>query len=352
MICCQNGAQDAVLLEIADQGWRRAYSRGGFVTVKHDQTTEHLPQGVFVRSAAWTIGSVKGIDGKQLIADGVSLVKATERKFDQIHVWPRDRVPIGKFDFEPGPDELTRAIASELATAMSAEDVCPQEPNRVATAGQSVLDVVIVGPAEWWIGWHSVHPALAKKSAGNLLPTAWPGGVQPIEPEGDVISRAYFKAAEAIAWSGFDMKPGDRCVEVGSSPGGACKRLLELGLSVVGIDPAEMDIQILEHPHFRHIRARAGDLPRKEFRGMRWLMVDSNVRPDQSLTTVENIVTSRESTIEGMLLTLKLGGFEHADRIAAWVNRMRTWGATDIRVRNLARGKVEVCVAARMKRRG
>ncbi len=237
MICCQNGAQDAVLLEIADQGWRRAYSRGGFVTVKHDQTTDQLPHGVFVRTAAWTIGSVKGADGKQLIADLVTLVKSTERKFDQLHVWPRDRVPIGKFDFEPGPDELTHAIAAEVAQALAAAEVNVGEPNRIASAGQHVLDVVIVGPAEWWIGWHSVHPALAKKSAGNLLPTAWPGGVQPIEPEGDVISRAYFKAAEALAWSGFDIKPGDRCVEVGSAPGGACKRLLELGLSVVGIDP-------------------------------------------------------------------------------------------------------------------
>ncbi len=351
MICCQHGAQNAVLDELAAQGWRRAYSRGGFVTVKHDDSVDHLPQGVFVRTASWTLGNVKGTDGNQLIEQVASLVKQSGRQFDQLHVWPRDRVPIGKFDFEPGPDELTNTIAAAIFQAVAPVHVLASQFNQVAAPGQSVLDIVLVGPAEWWIGWHKVHPALAKKNAGNLWPTAWPGGVQPIAPEGDIISRAYYKAAEAIAWSGFDLQPGDRCVEVGSAPGGACKRLLELGLHVTGIDPADMDPQIATHPHFRHLRARAGDLPRREFRGIKWLLVDSNVRPDQSLTTVENIVTSRESSIEGMILTLKLGGFEHAYRIDAWVNRIQTWGATNIRVRNLARGKVEVCVSARMKRR-
>ena len=109
------------------------------------------------------------------------------------------------------------------------------------------------------------------------------------------------------------MQPNDLAIEIGSAPGGACSRLLELGLRVIGIDPAEMDPRIMDHPKFRHIQARAGDLPRKEFRGAKWMLVDSNVKPDKTLATVGNIVTSQYSEFRGLLLTLKIGEYESAD---------------------------------------
>jgi len=348
MICCQNGAQAAVLAEVERDGWRRAFSRPGFVTVKSDHATDKLPRGVFVRAASWSIGKAKGTDSSAMIAEVGEAIKAAKQTFDRLHVWPRDRVPIGKFGFEPGPDEVTTAIANTIAASLSRSQVRSGIPNEVAKSGENVLDIVLVDPSEWWIGWHYV-PKAVKSDSGAQVSTIWPGGVQPIIPTVPVISRAYYKAAEAIQWSGFEIKRGDLAVEVGSSPGGACGRMLELGLRVIGIDPGEMDPEVAEHPDFTHIRARAGDIPRREFRGAKWLFVDSNVRPDQSLTTVENIVTNRESNIEGMLLTLKLGGFDHADRIPGWIQRVKTWGAYDIRVRNLARGKVEVCMSAKMK---
>lgn len=350
MICCQNGAQSAVLAEVEREGWRRAFSRPGFVTVKSDVATDKLPRGVFVRTASWSLGKAKGNDASAMIADVASAIASAKQTFDRLHVWPRDRVPIGKFDFEPGPDEVTNAIAGMIADGVSRSLVRSPIPNEIAKAGDNVLDIVLIDPSEWWIGWHYV-PKATKSDSGAQVSTMWPGGVQPIIPTVPVISRAYYKAAEAIQWSGFDMKRGELAIEVGSSPGGACGRMLELGLHVIGIDPGEMDPEILEHPNFTHICARADDIPRREFRGAKWLFVDSNVRPDQALTTVENMITSRESDIEGMLLTLKLGGFSHADRIPKWIQRVKTWGAHDIRVRNLARGKVEVCMSAKLKPR-
>ena len=349
MICCQNGAQAAVLQDIERDGWRLAFSRPGFVTVKNDSKTDRLPRGVFVRTASWSLGKATGGDSAQMIEQVNQAISASKLTFDRLHVWPRDRVPIGRFDFEPGVDEISSAIADVLASGLPRTKVRSAVPNEVAKPGEKVLDIVIVDPANWWIGWHEVPKAAARQDSGHLAPTMWPGGVQPLVPTVPVISRAYYKAAEAISWSGFDMKPGDLVAEIGSSPGGACGRLLELGMRVIGIDPGEMDPEILSHPKFSHIRARAGDIPRREFKGVKWLLVDSNVRPDQSLTTVETIVNHRHTSIEGMLLTLKLGGFEHSDRIPGWIKRIKSWGAHDIRVRNLARGKVEVCLAAKMR---
>ncbi len=348
MLSCQHGAQPVVLAEVERDGWRLAFSRPGFVTVKHDAASDRLPRGVFVRTASWSLGKATGSDSSAMIQELSAAIRTANLPFDRLHVWPRDRVPIGKFGFEPGGDEVSAAIANTIANGLTDEELKHRQPNQIAKPGDQVLDIVLVDPANWWIGWHEVPKAAARLGSGHLSPTMWPGGVQPITPTVPVISRAYYKAAEAIAWSGFEIESGDLAVEVGSAPGGACGRLLELGLSVIGIDPGEMDPAIAEHRNFKHIRARAGDIPRREFRGAKWLLVDSNVRPDHSLTTVENIINHRESSIEGMLLTLKLGGFEHADRIPGWIQRVKTWGARDIRIRNLARGKVEVCMSARL----
>lgn len=351
MVCCQNGSEPAVKQEVGRDGWRLAFSRRGFITLKHEGVPKGLPRGVFVRTAAWSLGMVKDEDFSTNVQKLLDVVvnSGTKEAFDHLHVWPRDRVPVGKFGFEPGVDEISRVVGEGIAAALRERRLVRGELNRVAQAGERVLDVVLIDPAQWAIGWHEV-PQLSGVAAAKMIARSWPGGVQPVDPPGEVISRAYYKAAEAIAWSGLEMQPGDLAVEVGSSPGGACGYLLEQGFHVLGIDPAEMDPEILAHPNYRHITARAGDLPRSNFRGAKWLLVDSNVRPDQTLTTVEQIVTHRESTIEGMLLTLKLGSIEHADRIPGWIKRVRQWNTHDVRVRQLARNKVEVCLTARIKR--
>jgi 23S rRNA (cytidine2498-2'-O)-methyltransferase len=352
MVCCQNGSEPAVKEEVGRDGWRLAFSRRGFITLKHEDKPKGLPRGVFVRTSAWSLGMVKGEDFAENLTKLLSIIgdSGAKQSFDQLHVWPRDRVPVGKFDFEPGPDELSTVVGQQIAAALQSRGVIRSDAfNAIASPGERVLDIVLVDPSQWAIGWHEV-PRLSGTAAAKVIAKSWPGGVQPIEPAEPVISRAYFKVAEAIAWSGLEMQPGDLAVEVGSAPGGSCGLLLERGLHVLGIDPAEMDPEILAHPNFRHIRARAGDLPRSDYRSAKWLLVDSNVRPDQTLTTVEHIVTHRESTIEGMLLTLKLGGIEHADRIDGWIRKVRQWKAHDVRVRQLARSKIEVCLTARIDR--
>jgi 23S rRNA (cytidine2498-2'-O)-methyltransferase len=119
-------------------------------------------------------------------------------------------------------------------------------------------------------------------------------------------------------------------------------------MRVIGIDPADMDPRISGHPRFRHIRARAGDLPRREFHGAKWMLVDSNVKPDKTLLTVENIVTHRHSSFRGLLITLKLGDYQSAHLVDGWAKRIQGWEPKRVRVRHLARNKCEVCFAVTM----
>jgi 23S rRNA (cytidine2498-2'-O)-methyltransferase len=162
----------------------------------------------------------------------------------------------------------------------------------------------------------------------------------------EVISRAYWKMQEALVWSQLPIERGDRCVEIGSAPGGASEALLGAGLAVVGIDPADMAEQVLKDPNFVHVRKRAADLKRREFRGIRWLAADSNVAPKHTLDTVEAIVTHPEVHIRGLLLTLKLLDWHLAADIPDYLDRVRSWGYGYVRARQLAFNRREFCVAA------
>lgn len=341
MMTCAHGAERLVQSCVADHGWRLAFSRPGFVTAKHNQSSIAPPSGTFIRTSSLSLGSVRGEAMGEMLMKVETLLRdaAMTKPFDHLHVFPRDRTPIGRFDFEPGVDEVAKLVAEQLHAKISGSFVSSTEPNQTADPWQNVLDMVLVEPNQWMLGYHRA----------NDIHGRWPGGVQPIEPTYPPVSRAYFKAAEAIAWSGFDVVADDLAIEIGSAPGGACGRLLELGCRVMGVDPAEMDPRIDRHPRFEHRRARGGDIPRRAYENARWLLVDSNVRPDQTLTTVENIVKHAATDFEGLLLTLKIGGYEHADRTDGWIRKIQTWNPKHIAVKQLARNKVEVCLAVRMR---
>ncbi len=336
MLCCAHGAEAVVKKEMGDQGWRLAFSRPGFVTAKHDDAVPP-PRGIFVRTASASIGQSRDSDfAGHVVAIKEKLAEGGLGSFDHLHVWPKDRAPIGRFGFEPGTDEVSAAVADELFGEIGGDLIRADKPNEIAHPDQTVLDVVLVEPSHWFFGTHK---------ATSFSPSRWPGGVQPISPTYPPISRAYYKAAEAITWSGFHMHTDDLCVEIGSAPGGACGRLLELGMQVIGIDPADMDPRIAKHPKFKHFRARAGDLPRKEFRGAKWMLVDSNVKPEKTLVTVGNIVTHSGCHFKGLLLTMKIGDYGSASQIDQWRATIEKWKPRSVRVRQLARNRCEVCFA-------
>ena len=177
----------------------------------------------------------------------------------------------------PQSAELERAAGAALLEQRPTDDSPAPELNAVAAAGDLVLDCVLVERDEWWLGWHRA----------DSPETRWPGGVPSIALPERLISRAYLKIVEALQWSELPVAAGDRCVEIGSSPGGSCLALLERGLLVTGIDPAEMDAAVLAHPNFTHLRARAKDVKRSVFRDCRWLVMDANVAPNYTLDTLD-----------------------------------------------------------------
>src|SRR6056297_106925 len=342
MVCCQRGAEPTLKDQLAESGWRLAFSRPGFVTFKHDGPVDELPSNPFARTVSRSIGKARHSDiGDLLTALDTTLagLPANQpRTFEQLHVWARDRAVVGEFSFEPhAVNALTVDLAERIFQHLKPQgNLTAHAPNLTAARGDQVLDVVIVDPGEWWFGWHTA----------TSLPTRWPGAIQPMDADKPVVSRAYFKVAEALAWSGLPVRPGDRVVEIGSAPGGACQRLLELGFHVTGIDPAEMDEEVVQHRNMTYIRAHAEDLKRSEYRDAKWLVVDANIKPAKTLWSVEKIVCHRESRIQGMLLTLKLGTYDRAAEMDGWIEKVQAWGFNQVHVRQLATGRCAVCLAA------
>lgn len=345
-VICQTGAEPALKDEIArrHKHFRFAFSRPGFVTFKVPDDVRRDRQfelkSTFARTWGFSIGKVTGETAEQLAADFRGLIE--ERfpedgfhKFSHLHVWERDRCVPGDNGYEPGITPLA-GEAGHLIRDAGSDLWRTLKLNEIAAREDRIFDCVLVEPNEWWIGWHRATD----------VPSTWPGGVPDFEIEQPIVSRTYLKMAEALLWSGLPIQPGDAAVEIGSAPGGSCQALLERGLAVTGVDPAEMDETLLSHPYFTHLKARAKDLKQKQFSGFRWLMSDASVAPRYTLDTVERIVTSRSVKIEGLLLTLKLTDWKQAERVPEFHKRVRSWGYRFVRSRQLAYNRREICLAA------
>jgi 23S rRNA (cytidine2498-2'-O)-methyltransferase len=345
-VTCQVGAAAALKDELARRWpeFRLAYSRPGFLTFKlpdeHQLPADLDLQSVFARAYGFSLGKVTGQDAAELAQIAWNLYGG--RPCRRIHAWQRDTAEAGQRGFEPSitPAALT-AQAALRQSCPRPEMLAPgaDDPKQPARRGEFVLDCILVAAGEWWIGYHRA----------KAVPSRWPGGLIPLQLPPEAVSRAWLKMEEALRWSELPIPQGARVAEIGSAPGGASQALLNRGLLVTGIDPAEMHPAVLAHPHFTHLRRRSTQVRRREFRKIRWLMVDMNVAPNYTLEAVEQIVTHPEVNIRGLLLTLKLLQWKLAARVPEYLDRIRDWGYNVVHARQLTNNRREVCVAALQK---
>ena len=338
-VCCQAGAEATLKADVARHhaALRFSFSRPGFVTFRLPADDAALDptklQSAFARAAGWSVGRIDA-DVTKLSA---ILEELPRHPFKHLHLWSRhERLP-GDRGFEPFLTAEEGLLGNELRPAFCEGLELPGlQVNRPAKRGDWVIDVILVDETTWWVGYHR---------AWNVV-TGWPGGIPPLKRREDIVSRAFWKMEEALRWSRLPLKAGQQCIEIGSSPGGACQSLLHRGLLVIGLDPADMDPRIVQHANFRHVRARAADLKRKEFAGATWLFSDANIAPENTLAAVEDIVTNRRVNVQGMLLTLKLLDWSMAAELQPHIDRIRGWGYRFLRTRQLAFNRRELCVLA------
>ncbi|MBM3964312.1 MAG: hypothetical protein FJ308_04490 [Planctomycetes bacterium] len=378
---CQHGAESVLKQALCEPvgPFRLAYSAKGFLTFKSNMATpiwsRALIEHPLVRSRGTVLERVEGTESgpmvEQILASYVSM------DWEVLHVWQRDTAQPGWNGFEPGESLLAQSVAELIRNALrqsnDAREVrasgvsreTPQIPASIATAeacvathvmsptevlstvplerqapqGAKILEVIIDEPNRWWIA-----AKYAQKSYDFC-----PGGVPDLFFPEEVISRAYYKIAEAFEWGGIQLRPSEKVVEIGASPGGACQWLLDRGTKVTGIDPAEMDERIANHPNFTHWRNRSREVKRKAFQGFRVLVCDANVTPNYTLDTVEAIVMYPTSQFRLLVLTMKLPDWKHAQKIPEHLERVKSWGFESVEARQLGHNRREYCLLARRR---
>ena len=349
---CRPGAEAALKQEVArgEPAWRLAFSRPGFVTFK--LPAAHAIDERQLAELHWTLAHAHGtslgqLTGLQLAAlaeqvwthGGVNLVAASG-EFTDVHVWEPAALTGAdsgvEFEFSPLCHEIETAIRAAAPQGAAKLRRAPSGRPQPSPRNARVLDIAVIEPGQWWLGYHRAVSWTAR----------WPGGAIPVRLPAHAVSRAYAKMEEAIQWSALPLVAGDECVEIGCAPGGASQALLDRGLFVTGIDPADVDPAVVEHPRFRHLKKRCKDVRRQEFTGVRWLAADMNIAPEATLDDVEPIVTHPGVTIRGMIITLKLSDWTAAERLPQLAERVRAWGFRDVRLRQLVTGGQEVCLVA------
>lgn len=337
---CQVGAERAVKGEMARlwPAFRFAYSRSGFLTFKlppdHGLPDDFNPRSVFARSWGFSLGKTRAASEEERVREVARL--GGDRRYDKLHVFERDKSPPGEHGFEPRITPAAESAEAALRSLWPADAAQLPPPPPAAHAGDLVLDCLLVEPAEWWLGYHRAAGWTSRR----------PGGLSRLKLPEHAVSRAWLKMEEALRWSRLPMAADDVAAELGCSPGGSCQALLDRGVRVIGVDPAEAHPAVLANPNFRHIRKRGGDVRRGEFGAVKWLFADMNVAPRYTLDAVESIAVSRRVHLCGMLLTLKLLEWELADEVPGYLARIRSWGFPYVRARQLQHNRQEVCVVA------
>ena len=352
-VACQQGAAAGLKSALCEPNgpFRLAYSARGLLTLKTQlsvpQWSRALPEHPLIRSRGVVLGKVEGSESALMLSEILEATKSLD--WQVCHVWQRDMADPGWNGFEPGGTPLAWLVAEQFRNLV--QDPRPVIANRPAFDSEAqrvdsqaldpkldrILEIIIDEPNRWWI---------ATKRAQQSY-DFWPGGIPEFPIPELVLSRAYMKIAEAFAWGNLQIRPGEKIVEIGSSPGGACQWLLDQGANVTGIDPAEMDPRILKHPNFTHWQSRSLQLKRKLFRPFRILVCDANVAPKYTLDTVEGIVMYPTTNLRALVLTIKLPEWQTSNSIPEFLERVRSWGYADVAARQLGHNRREVCVIAK-----
>ena len=100
-------------------------------------------------------------------------------------------------------------------------------------------------------------------------------------------SRAYLKLWEALTLIGRRPEPGERCLDLGSSPGGWSWALQRMGAHVVSVDKAPLMPAVARLPGIEHRLESAFALDPRAIGSVDWLFSDVVCCPERLLALVE-----------------------------------------------------------------
>jgi 23S rRNA (cytidine2498-2'-O)-methyltransferase len=334
---CNAGSEKFLKADIAftHPDLRPAFMRPQLVTWKSPIPLNQPPQSIFARVSGLSLGMFQEVEQIATALEGF------REDALHLHVFPRE-VPVDGMSPEQWSqiDRHTADIRAKLIAAGM-----PLHDPRAPREGESVLDIVLdVSPdGKFLAGLHQHGP--------DTHPC--PGAIPKFSLPPEAPSRAWLKMEDALVFARLDSPAvlrGRVALELGSAPGGASLSLLQHGVTVFGIDAAEMDRRVLdfsspEGAHFVHFKMNAGQVPPSLLPGRADLLVcDLNAAPHVIIPIVERLQTQLHASV--FLLTMKMNDEATVARIPEFLRRLRRSAPSPLRATQLASNRSEFCVVA------
>jgi len=159
-------------------------------------------------------------------------------------------------------------------------------------------------------------------------------------------SRAYHKIKEAFLLLNMGAKKLN-CVEFGCAPGGSTKYLLESGHKVCGVDPADMDVEILNHKNFEFIQKPIQGITKRDLpENIDVLISDVNLNPDVVLKQCHGIFKTSPPPLA--LITLKTPKPKYLDSLKIWKSYLESMGYKRVDFIQISSHRKECLAIARL----
>ena len=127
---------------------------------------------------------------------------------------------------------------------------------------------------------------------------------------------AYLKLWETFTRIGVRPLKGDRCIDLGSAPGGWTFVLAKLGAIVTSVDKAELDPGVLALPGVTQLRQSAFGIDPRTAEPVDWLFSDVICYPDRMLRLVTQWLETGKA--RRFVVTLKFQGETDLSAIEAF----------------------------------
>ena len=142
------------------------------------------------------------------------------------------------------------------------------------------------------------------------------GEVAFVEDKSGPPNRAYLKLWEALVRLGRWPQPGERCLDLGASPGGWTWVLAKLGATVLAVDKAPLDPKVAAMPGVDWRGESAFSLEPESVAAVDWLFSDIVCYPERLLRLVERWRGS--GLVKNFVCTIKFQGETDHETAAAF----------------------------------
>ncbi|RXZ81958.1 SAM-dependent methyltransferase [Paenibacillaceae bacterium] len=229
-----------------------------------------LPSVKFVQLAAGEVFLMETTDSREEV---LHIIAVQEPIFLR-HIQPVDKeIPVtGSADDLQELSEIIRHSERLLvgkATAVHIRRVQNSQFPYSAADTKAVIDAVLaemdsepsLQQPEIIISIYAVEDRmLVGIAAPQDMLSDWPGGAVRFQREEGQISRAKFKLLEAERALALPLAGFTRALDIGASPGGWTSLLLERGLQVTAVDPADLHPSLSGHERLRYLKKNAADI--------------------------------------------------------------------------------------------